>query len=93
VKQPRFKIELEVTWNEYLGLLWCIDGTSREHLPYKQTVRKIAKYEKEIEKAHREWAANNFFCAGKPRPLARTGTRSPKNNSQKSANPKTLART
>ena len=63
MREPRFRLELEVTFNEYLGLLWAIDGV--HNLPAdRQTVKKIARFEKQFAAAHKTWRKEHFKCAG-----------------------------
>lgn len=65
MKEPRYRITLDVTINEYLGLLWAIDGSHGDTKADKQTIRKIAKFEESFWQQHEEWRAGQFKCAGR----------------------------
>jgi hypothetical protein len=54
MKEPRLLLQIEVTYNEYLGLLWSLEGMLGAH-PDKQTIHKIKRFHKEFRKRYREW--------------------------------------
>lgn len=60
-------VTFEVSWNEYLALLWSLDGTRNFHVE-KQTIKKIAKFERNFQKEWRAWRKENFKCAGAATP-------------------------
>jgi hypothetical protein len=62
-KEPRFTISLSVTVNEYLGLLWSMDGTHPGTKPDKGTIKKIASFRHRIIEEHDEWRRQHFKCA------------------------------
>lgn len=64
MKEPRFQLTIEATLDEYLGLLWELQGRMNVKAD-KQTVRKIAAFEKQFVSAHRAWKKEHFKCAGK----------------------------
>lgn len=67
MKELRFKMTIEVTYDEYLGLLWQLQGF-RDDLgeikANKATVKKIARFAKEFHGKWKAWRRANFKCAG-----------------------------
>ena len=62
MKEPRFTLTIEVTWNEYLGLLWELQGGMGMKAD-KQTVRKIAAFKEKFRREYNAWKRANFKCA------------------------------
>lgn len=65
MKQPRFRLTIDVTLDEYLALLWAIDGLHGDGWrPQKNTIRKIASFDREFTAKYYAWKAKHFKCAG-----------------------------
>jgi hypothetical protein len=63
-KEPLYRMTIEVSYNEYLGLLWALDGI--HNVPaQKNTIRKIAAHQRAIKSQYEDWRAANFKCAQK----------------------------
>jgi len=66
MRYPRFKVTLEMTYDEYLGLLWSLQSLSEggwangPWLPDKQTVSKVKAYHKKIKMADKDWRNKNL---------------------------------
>ncbi len=66
MKHPRLRLSIEVTWNEYLGLLWSLESLDSggwqngPWLPDRQTVRKIKSFERKFRKIDRAWREKNL---------------------------------
>jgi len=65
MKEPRYKLTIEVTLEEYLGLLWSIDGLHGDLRADRQTVRKIASFYRHFTSEHEVWRRIHFKCARK----------------------------
>lgn len=60
MKQPRFTITMELTYNQYLGLLWALKGFCPAPVGI---VKLVSKFEKDLDQRHAAWRREHFKCA------------------------------
>jgi len=74
MKEPRFRLDMEVTLNEFLSLFWSLQWLDENapdtatSLPNKQTLRKLEREYRRIFREHNAWRRETFKCAGRMNP-------------------------
>ena len=69
-KEPRFRLDMEVTFNEFLSLFWSLQWLDKNApdaattLPDKQTLRKLEREYRRMTQEYSGWRSRTFKSAG-----------------------------
>jgi hypothetical protein len=69
MKEPRYRLDMELSYDEVLGLLWSAQWVYKNapddvyYIPQKQTIRKLEGAARRIGREANAWRRANLKCA------------------------------